>query len=76
MSYMIDDVVYCYVAPGELRIVRCERDPAEDIQVVLSVAGHANEHNTYINAAGDITARQSMLGIGMLLLNVDEVSQR
>jgi hypothetical protein len=76
MLSMIADVVCCYVAPGQLRIVRCERDPAEDIQVVLSVAGHASEHNTYINAAGDITVRRDPFGSGVLLLNVDEVSQR
>jgi hypothetical protein len=73
---MIADVVCCYVAPGQLRIVRCERDPAEDIQVVLSVAGHVSKHNSYINAAGDITVRRDPFGSGVLLLNVDEVSQR
>ena len=62
-----DDVVYYHVAPGELREVRCERDPAEDLQVIIGV-GWTHQSNVYVNATGAAVVRKSMLGVGRALL--------
>lgn len=59
-----NDVVYYHVAPGELREVRCECDPAEDLQVVIGVSRSI----VYVNAAGAVVVREGMLGVGRALL--------
>lgn len=56
------------ILPGDLRELRCERDPADDLQVALD-ASYREHTYRYIRASGEIVTWQSpVVGCGAIVV--------